>query len=43
VRLFAILLIFEFLGEDAGTLSHVYFGYLIFVAWVMVFWTVAQK
>jgi exosortase len=43
VRLLAAFLIFEFLGEDAGNAAHVYLGYLIFVAWVMVFWILVQK
>lgn len=41
LRLLVVFLTFEFLGADAGTTMHVYFGYLIFVAWVLVFWTLA--
>jgi exosortase len=41
LRLLVVFLTFEFFGADAGTTMHVYFGYLIFVAWVLVFWTLA--
>jgi exosortase/archaeosortase family protein len=41
LRLLVVFLTFEFLGFDAGTTMHVYFGYLIFVAWVLVFWSLA--
>jgi exosortase len=43
VRLIVVFLTFEFLGVDAGNTMHVYFGYLIFIAWVMVFWTLAFR
>lgn len=43
VRLLVVFLTFEFLGVDAGVSMHVYFGYLIFIAWVMVFWTLAFR
>ncbi len=43
VRLLAVFLTFEFAGVDAGITMHVYFGYLIFIAWVMVFWALAFK
>ncbi len=43
LRLIVVFLTFEFLGVDAGSTMHVYFGYLIFVAWVMVFWTLAFR
>jgi len=43
VRLIVVFLTFEFLGVDAGTAMHVYFGYVIFIAWVMVFWTLAFR
>lgn len=43
VRLLVIFLTFEFLGIDAGNAMHVYFGYLIFIAWVMVFWALAFR
>jgi len=41
LRLLVVFLTFEFLGTDAGETMHVYFGYLIFVAWVLVFWSLA--
>jgi exosortase len=43
LRLIVVFLTFEFLGIDAGSTMHVYFGYLIFVVWVMVFWTLAFR
>ncbi|MGD0477326.1 MAG: archaeosortase/exosortase family protein [Nitrososphaerales archaeon] len=43
VRLLAVFLTFEFAGVDAGTAMHVYFGYTIFIAWVLVFWSLAFK
>jgi len=43
LRLIVVFLTFEFLGADAGTTMHVYFGYVIFIAWVMVFWTLAFR
>lgn len=43
LRLIIVFLTFEFLGLDAGSTMHVYFGYLIFVVWVMVFWTLAFR
>ncbi|HEV2138469.1 MAG TPA: archaeosortase/exosortase family protein [Nitrososphaerales archaeon] len=43
VRLIVVFLTFEYLGIDAGNTMHVYFGYLIFIAWVLAFWTIAFK
>lgn len=43
LRLVVVFLTFEFLGIDAGTTVHVYFGYLIFIVWVMAFWMIAFK
>jgi exosortase len=43
LRLIVVFLTFEFLGVDAGTTMHVYFGYVIFIAWVMVFWALAFR
>jgi len=43
VRLIIVFLTFEYFGIAAGTSMHVYFGYLIFVAWVLVFWAIAFK
>jgi exosortase len=43
VRLLAVFLTFEYAGVDAGTTMHVYFGYTIFIVWVLVFWSLALK
>ena len=43
VRLMGVFLAFEYLGIDIGTSVHVYLGYLLFIAWVMVFWTLAFR
>jgi exosortase/archaeosortase family protein len=43
VRLLVVFLTFEFVGADAGTAMHVYFGYAIFIAWVLAFWAFAFK
>jgi len=43
VRLFGVFLAFEYLGVDAGTQVHVYFGYTLFIVWVLVFWSLAFK
>lgn len=43
VRLFVVFLTFEYAGVDAGTTMHVYFGYAIFVAWVVAFWALAFR
>jgi len=43
LRLFVVFLTFEYLGVDAGTNMHFYFGYVIFIAWVLVFWAFAFK
>ena len=43
VRLFVVFLTFEFFGVDAGNAMHVYFGYLIFFAWVLAFWAFAFR
>ena len=43
VRLLVVFLTFEFLGVDAGTTMHVYFGYIVFIVWVLVFWEFAFK
>lgn len=42
-RLLVVFLTFEFFGVDAGITMHVYFGYLVFLAWVLVFWALAFK
>jgi exosortase len=43
VRLLVVFLTFEYLGVDAGTAMHVYFGYLVFIAWVLAFWAIAFR
>ena len=43
VRLFGVFLSFEYLGATIGTQVHVYLGYLLFIAWVMVFWSLAFR
>ncbi|MDG7001774.1 MAG: exosortase/archaeosortase family protein [Nitrososphaerota archaeon] len=43
VRLFGVFLSFEYLGAAIGTQVHVYLGYLLFIAWVMVFWSFAFR
>jgi exosortase len=43
VRLIVVFLTFEFLGSYAGTTMHVYFGYVIFIVWVMAFWVLAFR
>lgn len=43
VRLFGVFLSFEYLGTVIGTEVHVYLGYLLFIIWVMVFWSFAFK
>jgi len=43
LRLLVVFLTFEFFGIDAGSEMHVYFGYLIFLAWVLAFWALAFR
>jgi len=43
VRLIVVFLTFEYLGVDAGNSVHVYFGYLVFIVWVLAFWAIAFK
>lgn len=43
VRLFGVFVSFEYLGATIGTQVHVYLGYLLFIAWVMVFWSLAFR
>jgi exosortase len=43
VRLFGVFLAFEFLGVDTGNMVHVYFGYTLFIVWVLIFWSLAFK
>ena len=43
VRLVVIFLTFVYLGVDNGEIMHVYFGYIVFVIWVMIFWAFAFR
>ena len=43
VRLALIFLSFQFLGAGIGGEVHAYMGYLLFLAWVLVFWDVAFR
>jgi exosortase/archaeosortase family protein len=43
VRLAAIFVAFEYLGTDIGTTFHVYLGYSLFIAWVLIFWSLAFR
>jgi exosortase/archaeosortase family protein len=43
LRLLVVFLTFEFFGVYAGTQMHVYFGYLIFLGWVLAFWALAFR
>jgi exosortase/archaeosortase family protein len=43
VRLIGVFLAFQFLGPAIGDQVHVYFGYTLFIAWVLMFWSVAFK
>lgn len=43
LRLVVVFLTFEYLGPDVGGSVHVYFGYLIFIVWVMAFWMIAFR
>jgi exosortase/archaeosortase family protein len=38
LRLLLVFLTFEFLGVDIGTEVHVYAGYVLFIAWILIFW-----
>ncbi len=43
LRLLVVFLTFQSFGIDAGEAMHVYFGYLVFVAWLVVFWMIAFR
>jgi exosortase/archaeosortase family protein len=43
VRLFFVFLTFEYLGVYAGDTVHVYLGYVLFILWVLAFWSLAFK
>jgi len=43
LRLVVVFLTFEYFGIDAGSTMHLYFGYLIFIGWVLAFWMIAFR
>jgi exosortase/archaeosortase family protein len=43
LRLIMVFVTFEYLGIAAGTEVHVYAGYLLFIVWVLAFWSIAFK
>jgi exosortase/archaeosortase family protein len=43
LRLIVVFLSFEYLGVAIGTQVHVYFGYTLFIVWVLVFWSLAFR
>src|SRR2546422_5097011 len=43
LRLFGVFVAFEYLGPDLGIATHVYLGYALFIAWVLVFWSFALR
>lgn len=43
VRLIGVFMSFEYLGSSMGTEVHVYLGYLLFIVWVMAFWSLAFR
>jgi len=43
LRLILVFLTFDFLGGSWGTPVHLYVGYGLFIAWVLIFWSLAFK
>jgi len=43
LRLFIVFLTFEYLGTEAGIDMHFYFGYVVFIVWVLAFWAMAFR
>jgi exosortase/archaeosortase family protein len=43
LRLVMIFLSVYFLGIETGLLIHTYLGYGLFIAWVLIFWSIALK
>jgi exosortase/archaeosortase family protein len=43
LRLLLVFLTFEFLGASLGNDVHVYAGYTLFVAWILIFWSLAYR
>jgi len=42
-RLLVEFLTYEFAGVDAGGTMHVYFGYVVFIVWLVAFWGIAFR
>jgi exosortase/archaeosortase family protein len=42
-RLGSIFLAFYYFGTAAGETMHTYLGYSLFIAWVLVYWSVSFK
>lgn len=43
VRLLVEFLTYEYAGVDAGGTLHVYFGYIVFIVWLVAFWGIAFR
>ena len=43
LRLIIVVLTFDFFGISTGELVHVYAGYILFIVWVLVFWSLAFR
>ncbi len=43
VRLASIFLTFYYLGIAAGETMHIYLGYSLFIAWVLIYWSISFK
>jgi exosortase len=43
VRLASIFLTFFYVGVAAGETMHIYLGYSLFIAWVLIYWTISFK
>jgi exosortase len=43
VRLLVMFLVYEYASLDVATTVHIYLGYVVFIAWVVVFWGIAFR
>jgi exosortase/archaeosortase family protein len=43
VRLLLMFLTYEFASLDVAVTLHIYVGYIVFIAWVVAFWTIAFR
>lgn len=43
LRLLTIFFTCHFFGLDAALTVHIYLGYLVFIVWVLIFWSIAFK